>query len=143
MLLRQASQVWLLNNEFEMVNLNCHWVRLTLDRGPGPEFLGTNLDSFEANWILELDPALDSSLHLSSPNHELSLKLFFLALETIDFPSKMVPCGFSLNLPLFGVGPSSKGSGSNLWLSAIRIIYFIGPRPLDPHLKWPAFLNVI
>jgi hypothetical protein len=27
----------------------------TLDEGSGSKFLGTNLDSFEANWILELD----------------------------------------------------------------------------------------
>ncbi len=33
----------------------------------------------------------------------------------------MMPCRFSLNLPLFGLGPSSKGLGSNLWLSSNRI----------------------
>jgi hypothetical protein len=31
---------------------------------------------------------------------------------------------FSLNLPLFGLEPSSKGNGSNLWLSANRIVLF-------------------
>ncbi len=36
-------------------------LRPTLDEGPGSKFLGTKLDSFEGNWILELDPALDRS----------------------------------------------------------------------------------
>ncbi len=44
----------------------------TLDEGPGSNLLGTNLDRFEANWILELDYTLVPSLILGSPNHELS-----------------------------------------------------------------------
>jgi hypothetical protein len=41
----------------------------------------------------------------------------------------MVPCKFSLDLPLFGLGPSSKGHRSNLWLSSysIALLYFIEP----------------
>ncbi len=31
---------------------------------------------------------------------------------------------FSLDLPLFGLGPSSKGHGSNFWLSANRTALF-------------------
>jgi hypothetical protein len=31
-------------------------------------------------------------------------ELFFWGSEPIDFPSKMVPCRFSLDLPLFGLG---------------------------------------
>ncbi len=64
---------------------------LTLDACLGSKFLGTNLDSFEANGILELDHALDLSLHLGSPNHELSfwgLFFFFFGLfgvQTILF----------------------------------------------------------
>jgi hypothetical protein len=57
---------------------------------------------FEANWILELDP---SALALGSSNHELSflaLFLFFVFFfgvwRSIDFPSKMVPCRFSLKI---------------------------------------------
>jgi len=46
--------------------------RPTLDEGPGSNFLGTNLDWFEANWILELDCTLVPSLILGSPNQELS-----------------------------------------------------------------------
>jgi hypothetical protein len=49
--------------------------------------------------------------------------------EPIDFPSQMVPYKFSLDLSLFGLGPSSKGHGFNLWLSSNRIAL------LDPHLK--------
>ncbi len=36
--------------------------------GLGSKLLGTNLHSFEANQIFELDPALDPSLHLGSSN---------------------------------------------------------------------------
>jgi hypothetical protein len=42
-------------------------------RSPGFKFRGTNLDSFEANSTLELD----TSLHLGSPNHELSFEILF------------------------------------------------------------------
>jgi hypothetical protein len=41
--------------------------------------------------------------------------------ELIDFPSQTVPCKFSLDLPLFGLGPSSKCHGFNLWLSTNKI----------------------
>jgi len=33
-------------------------LRPTLDEGPGSNFLETNLDWFETNWILELDCTL-------------------------------------------------------------------------------------
>jgi hypothetical protein len=36
----------------------------------------------------------------------------------------MMPCRFSLDLPLFGLGSSSKGHGSNFWLSANRTALF-------------------
>jgi hypothetical protein len=45
---------------------------------------------------------------------------------------KMVPCRFSLNLSLFGFGPSSKGHGLNLWLSANRIALFHWTLELGP-----------
>jgi hypothetical protein len=51
-------------------------VRHTLDGDLRCKFLGTNLDLFETNWMLELDLALDPSLYLGSPNHELSFELF-------------------------------------------------------------------
>jgi hypothetical protein len=99
-----------------------------------------NLDTFEANWVLELDPALDPSLHLGSSNSELSFFNSFIYLfwfESIDFPSKMVwRCKFSLNLPLLGLGPSSKGLGSNLlWLSSHRIALFHWTLDLEPSSK--------
>ncbi len=40
-------------------------------------YFGTNLNSFQANWILELGVALDPNLHFGSWNHELSFELFF------------------------------------------------------------------
>jgi hypothetical protein len=45
----------------------------------------------------------------------------FLGLNQLIFPSKQVPCRFRLNLPLFGLGPSSKGLGTNLKLSTNKI----------------------
>ncbi len=47
----------------------------------------------------------------------------------------MVPCRFSLDLPLFGLGPSSKGHGFNLWLSSNRIALFHGTLDLEPSSK--------
>jgi hypothetical protein len=39
----------------------------------------------------------------------------------------MVPCRFNLDLPFLDLALSSKGHGSNLWLSSnIRLFYFIG-----------------
>ncbi len=75
-------------------------------------------------------------MHLGSPNRELSFELFFVFLgpEPIDFPSKMVPCRFR-DLPRFGHGPSSKGHGSNLWLSANKIVLFHWTLDLRPSSK--------
>jgi hypothetical protein len=90
----------------------------------GSKFVWTNLDSFEANWILELDHAVDLSLHLGSSNHELSFLVLVLGWNKLNFPQKMVPCRFNLHLPLFGLGPSRKGNGSNLWISSNKIALF-------------------
>jgi hypothetical protein len=100
--------------------------------GSRVQILGTNLRSFEANSILELDPAL----HLGSSNHWLSLLACFLASEPIDFPSKMVmPCKFSLELPLFGFGLLCKGQCFNLQLSSNRIPLFHWTLDLGPSSK--------
>jgi hypothetical protein len=40
---------------------------------------------------------------------------------------------YNRNLPLFGLGPSSKCHGSNLWLSSIKIVLF----HWTMDLKWP------
>jgi hypothetical protein len=104
--------------------------------GPGFKFLRTKLDSFEANWILEMDPALNRSLNLGSPKHELSFEHLFLKLENrLIFPAKWCLCRFSCNLPLFGLGPSSKGHESNLWLSANRNSLFHRTLDLRPSSK--------
>jgi hypothetical protein len=47
----------------------------------------------------------------------------------------MVPCKFNLDLPLFGFGISSKGRGSNLWLSYDRIALFHWTVDLGPSFK--------
>jgi hypothetical protein len=68
-----------------MCNCDSHILRPTLDKGRGSNFLGTNLDWFEANWILELDYTLVPSL--ISKLGALLLALFYWS-EPIDFPSK-------------------------------------------------------
>jgi hypothetical protein len=107
--------------------------------GPGFKFLGTKLDSFEAKWILELDPALNPSLNLGSPKHELSFEHFvFWKLESIDFslqndayegltsicPYLVLDLHLTAKSPIYGSQP-------------IGILYFTGPWTLDLHLKWP------
>ncbi len=82
-------------------------LRSTLDGGVlRSKFLGPHLDiKCKANCIIELDHALNLSLHLGSPNHKLLLKLgFFFSLNQLIFPFKMVPCRFNLDLPLLGLG---------------------------------------
>jgi hypothetical protein len=74
-------------------------------------------------WVWSLPWTL--ALHLGSPNHKLSFWALCLGPNRLILPSKMVPCGFSHFLPLFGLGPSSIGHGSNLlWLSPNRIALF-------------------
>jgi hypothetical protein len=114
-------------------------LRPTLDEGPGSNFLGTNLDSFEANWILELDYTMVPSLILGSPNQELS----FFGSKPIIFLPKQVPCRFSLNLPLLGLGPLSKGLGTKLKLLGTNKIAWIhwsldleGPRLRSAPKTW-------
>ncbi len=52
---------------------------------PRFKFLKTDLDSFEANWILELDLALDPSLHIRSLNH---VHWILFGFNQLVFPSK-------------------------------------------------------
>jgi hypothetical protein len=62
-------------------------------------------------------------------------------LEPIDFPSKMVPCKFHFHLPFFGLGPSSKGHGSKLWLSSKSTALFHWTLDLGPSSKVATSLN--
>jgi hypothetical protein len=111
-------------------------LRPTLDKGPGSNFLGTNLDWFDANWILELDSTLVPSLTLGSPNQELALLLaLFFGTSQLIFPPKQVPCRFSVNLPFFGLGPSSKGLGTNLKLSTNKVAWIHCSLDLGPSSK--------
>jgi len=90
-------------------------LRPTLDKGVESNFLGTNLDWFEANWILELDCTLVPSLILGSPKSGvLHLGLFF-GLNQLIFHPKKVPCRFSLNLPLFDFGSSCEVTLKPQW----------------------------
>jgi hypothetical protein len=45
----------------------------------------------------------------------------FFGRNQLIFPPKQVRCRFSLNLPLFGLGSSSKGLGTNVKLSTNKI----------------------
>jgi len=110
-------------------------LRPTLDKGLGSNFLGANLDWFEANWILELDYTLVISLILDSPNQELALWRLFFGLNQLIFPPKEVPCRFSLNLPLFGLGPLSKGLRTNLKLLTNKIAWIHWSLDLGPSSK--------
>ncbi len=89
---------------------------LTFRWGPGSKFLGTNLDSFEENWVLELDPSF-APWFFKSWALFLSSFFFFFGSEPIWFsPPKIVRSKFNLDSTLFWVlDPSSRDHGSNLW----------------------------
>jgi hypothetical protein len=61
--------------------------RPILDEGPGSNFLGTNLDWFEANWILELDYTLVPAWFLVLQIRSSPFSTIFGS-EPIDLPSK-------------------------------------------------------
>jgi hypothetical protein len=69
-----------------------------------------------------LDRTLVPSLILGSPKSGALLLGLFFGLNQLIFPPKQVPCRFSLNLPLFGLGPSFKGLGTNLKLLTDKIV---------------------
>jgi hypothetical protein len=63
-------------------------------------------------------------LHFGSPNHELSLKLFFFSFGPIGFPSKTMPCKLNHNLICLGPIPSFEGLATNLKLLTKRNVQF-------------------
>ncbi len=105
------------------------YFRLTLDWGaPRVQIcrnhqFGTHLKQIES---LSWTPSLDHSLHLGSSKSWALLFISFFWVSTNWFSHQNFgePCRFSLNLPLFGVEPSSKGHGSNLWNPSNRIALF-------------------
>ncbi len=108
--------------------------RHTLDGSPKFNIIGTNFDSFEANWILELEHAWNLSLHFGSPNHEFLKPLSsFFGLNQLIFPPKwhhvVLICHFLVfDLHLKTMGPI-------YGFQSIGLLYFIGPLNLDPHLN--------
>jgi hypothetical protein len=56
-------------------------------------------------------------------------------LNHLIFPRKQVPCKFSLNLPLLGLGPSTGGVGTNLKLSNDKIAWIHSCLDLGPSSK--------
>jgi len=107
-------------------------LRPTLHQGPGSNFLGTNLDWFEANWILSWTVrwSLAWLLVLQIKNSPSSIVFWF---EPIDFLSKTGR--FNFNLPLFGLGPSFKGLGTNLKLWTNKIAWIHWSLDLGPSSK--------
>jgi hypothetical protein len=107
--------------------------------GPRSKFVGTNLDSFETNWTLELDLALDLSMRFGSSNRELSFWAPFFfggGLNQLIFPRKWCHVGLALICHFLVVDPHLKAMGPHYGGYWIGLLYFIGPRTLDPHLKW-------
>jgi len=103
-----------------------------------------NMDTFEANWVLELNPALDPSLHLRSSNSELSfcnsfIYLFiYLGLNQLIFPPKRCDdIGLAWICHSWVLDPRLKALGPIYGSHPIGLLYFSGPWTLDPHLKWP------
>ncbi len=109
-------------------------LRPTLDGVWGPnseEPIWTHLKQIESlSWTLPW--TLASILVLQIVTYPFKL---FLKSEPIDFPLKMVLCRFCLNLSLFGLGLSSKGYASNLWLSSSNFALFHWTLDLGPSSK--------
>jgi len=51
----------------------------------GSKLLGTNLNSFDANWTHKLDLALDPNFHLGTSDHELSFLAIYILVWTNRF----------------------------------------------------------
>ncbi len=83
-------------------------------------------------WVgVSLGPQPDSWF---SKSGALLLALLFGPNQLI-FPPKQVPCRFSLNLSLFGLGPSSKGLCTNLKLSTNNFVWIHWSLDLGPLSK--------
>jgi len=84
------------------------------------------------NWV-----TLDPRLHFGSPNHELSLKLFFFLSRPIEFSSKMMACELNHNLIWFVLilDPCLKGLETNLKLLTNKNVQFHWTQLLKPFSK--------
>ncbi len=103
-------------------------------RSPRFKFLGTNLDSFEANWKLELHP----SLHLCSPNHELSFELFFFGSNQLIFPPKWCYVSLASICHFLVLDPHLNAMHPIFGSQLLWLFYFIGLWTWDLNLKWPS-----
>ncbi len=100
--------------------------------GPGSKFLGTKLELFEASWILELDPSLDPSLHLGSPNPELSFELFFWVWTDWFSSQNGGHVGLASICHFLVLDPLLKATVSIYCSQPMGLLYFNGPWILDP-----------
>ncbi len=58
--------------------------------------------------------------------------------EPIDFPSKMMSCRVNFDFSFLGVFDLHPKAMHPIYgFQLIGLFYFIKPRTLDPHLKWP------
>jgi len=94
------------------------------------------VDSFEANWLLELEPTLDTSLHLGSSNHKLFIYLFIFIYFKIFFrgrlnqlmlPPKWCHVDLALICHFLVLDPHLKAIGLIYGSHPIGLLYFIGP----------------
>jgi len=94
--------------------------------GPGSKFVETNLDSFEANWILELEPALDPSSHLGFKSWTDSFSSFPFGWNQLIFPPKCCRVGLASVYDFLVFDPHLKVLGVQFMT---LIEYFDGPFP--------------
>jgi len=90
------------------------------------------LSIFSTSRVHQFRPTL-AKTHFASWFFETWALLFSLCFlgsnfESSEFPSKMVPCRFSLDLPIFGLWLSSKPGGSIYGSHPIGLLYLIGPQ---------------
>jgi hypothetical protein len=110
--------------------------RPTLERGSMVQFPRNPIwDWFEANWILELYSTLVPKPDSWFSKSEALLLALFFGLNQLIFPPQQVPFRFSINLPLFALGPLSKGIGTNFKLSANKIAWIHWSVDLRPSSK--------
>jgi hypothetical protein len=107
----------------------------TSDQGPGSNLLGTNLDWFEANWILELDYTLVPSLILwFSKLGALLLDCFLVWTNWFSLWNRC-HVGLASICHFLVLNPHLKALGPIWSFPPIKLLEFISPCTVDPPLK--------
>jgi len=108
------------------------WTVTPVGNNSGSSFLGTNLDRFEPNWILELDCTLVPSLILGSSNQKLSFSHCFLVWNNRFSLQNSCHIDLASIWNFFGLWPSFKGVRNNLKLSTNKIAWIHWTLDLGP-----------